>query len=455
MIKKKWFFAIYVVIILALLVSFLIFFPKNNNENPEIPKNEISEETSKDQEINDKPSNENPGTIDPDVNNGGTTDPETPNEGTAPENPGNNNPENPGNNEPNNPPEDDLGDDNTNKGNEPTMPENPPVEPNEPTEPNIPSEPENPTEPEDPSDPTNPDKPNTPTEPETPDSPDQPTEDPETPEDETIYAESITLLCPREITMVNNGKVVLNSGYLRILPKEIVDFEIEIEPKSEEDINGLVFNNNVITAYKTGVYTITFSVKKSATKYLKDYLTVKVVSEFEDDKILQIKNTLLLNNPEPIENVFTIDNIYTVSILNNDELKLITNILTPLELGEFDVAFALSKDYVSYIYNFPFIIKEEPRITIELYYEDAIINSGQNIQLSIGETFAFFYEVKDKNFEIAEQEIDIKIIGDGVLKVLSSASPMIILKCLGYGSVTFEITVVGNNEVFEYNLIIS
>lgn len=423
MFKRKLIFGIYIITLFAVLISFLIFFPKNKSGNNEIPKSEISSnEPTDNKPINPEEENTPP-----------VIEPEIPNDPIKPENPN----ENPSE-EPNNPiipdnPEDLTTPDNPGNNENPVEPNNPsdPINPDVPTEPESPTVPDNPNEPEG-------------------DNPNIPNENPNDPEDETKYAESITLLCPREITMSINSKVKLLDGFLSIVPSNITDYSIEIEPKSVNNENGLEINERTITATKTGFYTIYFIVPKTKKTFLKDYLVVEVVSELLDDKITQISSVCEINEEIEIDELFTIsDTNYVVAISNLDVAIITENKFKALKIGEHDIDLSLSKDYISYIYTFPILVKEEPNITLDLYIDDEILTDNLTIEKSVGERFLITYELLENNVLTTNQEIDVEIVYSEAVKIISIKSPIITLECIGKGCVKLIITAKQSGTKFE------
>jgi len=238
-----------------------------------------------------------------------------------------------------------------------------------------------------------------------------------------------------------NSKVKLLDGFLSITPSNITDYSIEIEAKSSSNENGLEINERTITATKTGFYTIYFSVPKTKKTFLKDYLVVEVVSELMDDKITQISSVCELNKEIGIDEIFTISNTnYVVAISNSDVAIITENKFKALKTGEHDIELSLSKDYISYIYTFPILVKEKSNVTLDLYIDDEILTDNLTIEKSVGERFLITYELLENNAPTTNQEIDVEIVYGEAVNIINVKSPIITLECIGKGSVKLIIT---------------
>ena len=196
-----------------------------------------------------------------------------------------------------------------------------------------------------------------------------------------IYAETITINGPREISMVVNSNLELLTGYSTITPKEATkDLTMSVKSKSVANTGGLTISNNVITATKQGSYSVTFSLPQSNSKILSETITISVLDQ--NDEISVKTTNLFLNEPTTIDDLITISTKAEISLQVDDKVELKNECLNPNELGETIMKVYLVKNYLKRVYSYSFFIlpKDDFKIAVTKIIKDEF---DYKIQLNI------------------------------------------------------------------------
>lgn len=252
------------------------------------------------------------------------------------------------------------------------------------------------------------------------------------------YATDIELMIPREISVENGSKVILNNNFLKVNPAEqISNVEIEITSKVGND-DGIDFKNNIITAKETGFYYITFTVSSSETTEITETLVIHVIDKRED--VIQLKDNVFENESFLVEELFEIKNIFTVqNVKVEGSVAKTENLLKFTTSGGCIIEFTLNLDMISYVYQFNITVNKlppPPQYCIEIinFEDDEIsMNFVKNKRLTIQ------YVITNKNEEFVPQGITLNLSNNDVVEIISADELFIVLKFKQIGTVNIEI----------------
>lgn len=255
-----------------------------------------------------------------------------------------------------------------------------------------------------------------------------------------VYASKLVLNCPRTINLENNTSVELTNGFIEVQPKEkLKDLVVEVVCESSLE-GGITFKDNVISAFKSGNYKIKFMIDQSSTKLLTEYLIVNVV-EILETNIKQVKCSLTIGEPANINDIFNINStILHYEIKTDNNISLENGSLIPKIVGESNIIFICTSDYICRKYTFKINVKEKPNFNIVL------VDVGSNATIENNEifynceigSFVFIqYEILNNSDEYVAQSIFITT--DNEIISYSITEPLIKIQCLQKGKVTITI----------------
>jgi hypothetical protein len=252
--------------------------------------------------------------------------------------------------------------------------------------------------------------------------------------DEKTYAKSLYVNLPSTIIMLKGTKAELMSGYVSVSPNEMMS-ELNIEVTNNiENSNGLVLQNNVLSANYVGEYTIKFSIPKSETQKLTRSISVIVHDEETYAHVYKNQNSIIVGESNSIFNLCTFNsNNHQIETYSN--LILNGNIITPQEVGSSSITFSFQDDYIKYFYELSFITKDVPQFEIVL--EGATNNT---LTLSAGSVTYINYEVKNREEGDIEQEVFVVSADESIIEILNFVSPNIKVKANNAGETTITIT---------------
>jgi len=249
--------------------------------------------------------------------------------------------------------------------------------------------------------------------------------------------------------MANNSSIELLPGFLTVEPIEKlseVAVLITVDTGSER---GLSYKNNILAATSLGKYRVRFSALKSATKEISDTIIVNVVENFTSPitqivKQLTVGDTLDINEVLQIDSLITNYTISTDSILTCNNLQIIAN-----SVGEAQILISYDVNYIRRKQYFNFTIKQQPSYSIKLIdlsFNTEIIESSIIYNCNIVASFFIQYEIINYSEEYVSQDILIETNTEMLTYTVNE--PLIKIKCLSKGSVSFKIICADNKEIY-------
>ena len=257
------------------------------------------------------------------------------------------------------------------------------------------------------------------------------------PQTTEIYATSFSLNLPDTIEILIDSKVKLLSGYVNITPAMAIDkLTHEITRKSGSGIDGITFNDNVITANSLGTYSMKFKVPKSESTNFSKTINIVVYEDKNSSHIYQTSNSINIGDNKNVNEIFTIlDNNYQVE---TDNKAIISNgVINGMALGETKIKFTFTKNYVKFIYDFILTIKEQP------VYNILILNGTDNIieiDLDKNPYAKIHYEIRNGNEKHIYQDVVAVSDNENIVRVVNYPEPFINIEAVGLGETTITIT---------------
>ena len=251
--------------------------------------------------------------------------------------------------------------------------------------------------------------------------------------EQAVYAESITINGPREISMGINTKLEFMSGFVSIEPANFEgDLKYNITPKSIKNQGGLTIENNLIKANKVGAYNLMISVSKSNTKDLTETITIIVN---ENDDAINIKRTsLILSEPTEIEDIFSVNSKSQMTLQVDENLNLTNTSITPKMVGESTIFVDLISRYVKH--KFSFSVSVVPKDNFDIIISKIVKDeTGYKIKIDITN------EGKEHCCE------DICILETDNIEDIKYEFPIISLKPTHDGKVSFTISLTWQKHV--------
>lgn len=251
-----------------------------------------------------------------------------------------------------------------------------------------------------------------------------------------VYAESFTLNLPATIKILKGTYVTLSSGYYSVVPSELSNKLLtEVEVKNGGVNDGIVFEENKITANNVGSYSIKFKMQKSKSGYFTKSVNIVVFENVQESHVYSNDVQLRVDESKNISDLFTITNEEDCNITTGQNVVLNDNVLTAKNVGDCDVYFKFTQDYLTYNYKFTLGVLPKPVYSIEL-----VDIANNTINLNVGSSSHIQFEVKDIFNESVSQLVkawssdeDIVIIeqpyDDALIKIraLKSGNAQVIL----------------------------
>lgn len=266
-------------------------------------------------------------------------------------------------------------------------------------------------------------------------------------EDDITYATTLTLKCPRSITINLSESVSLIGDYILIRPADSVRYlTYTISGKYGSEPSGITFSDNIITAKEVGTYYIEFTVPKSNGHYLTDGIQVSVV-DIENTNIVQVTTTLYIGSEYSLSEVFECNTKtdIKITVVDTNLLKYGNRTFTPISEGEARIEISLIYDYVKYNYCYSLAIEPKPlppEYTIEIYDLDRDL-----IELTIDTYYFIQYNVIDKNGVTAQQKIKVTSSNAEIVEVISIDHPLILIKSEQKGEVILTLTCLSDESI--------
>ena len=283
--------------------------------------------------------------------------------------------------------------------------------------------------------------PSTPNDENTDPPPSEPT-DPSEPDEDVEYASTLTLNCPREITISKNCELYLLDGFISVQPADATDnLSYTLTARSGSDIDNIIFSNNKIVGKGSGYYYLKYSVPKSEDETLSETIIIHIVDS-TDDKITQ------LNTELELDTTYTLDKLFEISTSNarleteSKDKTLLTyenDTFTPKAAGRAEVAINLTYDYIRYSYIYELTIKERekpPEYAIEIADEQ---NGIVNLSYDPDRSYKLQYEVTNREEEYVYQGITVEVDDNTLVEITSVSAPFITIVCKETGEVTLTI----------------
>lgn len=294
--------------------------------------------------------------------------------------------------------------------------------------------------------PSNPDE-ETPAQPSDPDDTSDPSEsydnnNPSNPSEEITNATSLTLNCPREITVSKNCELYFLDGFISVQPADAANhLSHTLTARSGSDIDNIIFSDNKIVGKGSGYYYLKYSVPMSEDETLSETIIIHIV-DTTDDRIEQLNTELELDTAYTLDELFNISKSNAkVEIVSRNETMLTfeNDTFITKSAGTVEVAINMTYDYVRYSYIYTLKIKERelpPEYAIEIMdAQDGIINLTYNPDRS----YKIQYEVTNREEEYVYQGIVVEIADSSLLEIKSVTAPFITIKCKEQGTTTLTI----------------
>ncbi len=268
-------------------------------------------------------------------------------------------------------------------------------------------------------------------------------------QNEIVYASRIQLNCPREITISLGANASLLAGYYQVLPAECdLTPSVTVEGLYSYSDDGIRFVDGRIETEKEGIYSLKFTILKSATSYISDSVRIKVVAT--DERVTQLTKDIYLGSTYDIADIFAINSTATISIKNFDHniIDYKDGVITPVGAGKttFVLSMKIDSAYVEYEYEFELNIKEEP---LPPKYQLVINSNCDDYYFNVGDKILFSYYLLDINGNNVEQKISVSSSDDTIIRVDDSVAPLLIVDCLKSGKAYITLTCLDDPNIFE------
>ena len=274
--------------------------------------------------------------------------------------------------------------------------------------------------------------------------PSEPTEptDPSEPDEDVEYASTLTLNCPREVTISKNCELYLLDGFISVQPADATEnLSYTLTARSGSDVDNIIFSNNKIVGKGSGYYYLKYSVPKSEDETLSETIIIHIV-DTTDDRITQLNTDLELDTTYTLDELFEISTSNARLEIESKDKTLLTyenDTFTPKAAGTAEVAINLTYDYIRYSYIYELTIKEReqpPEYAIEITDEQ---NGIVNLYYDPDRSYKIQYEVTNREEEYVYQGITVEVDDNTLVEITSVSAPFITIVCKGTGEVTLTI----------------
>lgn len=258
-------------------------------------------------------------------------------------------------------------------------------------------------------------------------------------QDNITYANLFLLNCPRTLTMSVNEKVKLDDNFISVEPSECIkNLTIEINPKSENNEDGLTISNFILSASKVGTYNLKFSVPKSKNQNLTEYILVSVEQDFSN-RIELLTDNIEQYQAVSLTDLFDCNSAYNMKIVENNTIKVSNGELIGLEIGKATIDLELTNGYFIHVLSVEINVTKKPK------YEIVIINE-QQVFYTTKKTITLQYEIKDETEQNVNQQVIVEIEGNASCVV---TAPLIKFSFTNYGEANIKIYCKQDNSVFK------
>lgn len=221
------------------------------------------------------------------------------------------------------------------------------------------------------------------------------------------YATSFSLNLPDTINIFIGTKINLKAGYVNVTPANMVEkLNVEVKAKENSSLSGMLFENNQITANDVGKYSLVFKMPKSASTNFSKTISVNVLEEKENSHVYKEINSIEVTKSLEINKVFTIKENVVFSIMTDNKVSIEEGIIKANSVGQSEIQFVFTEQFVQYIYDFELTIKELPR------YQIILKNLSENkIEININEddVFQLQYQIIDAGSEDISQDVIVEV----------------------------------------------
>lgn len=221
------------------------------------------------------------------------------------------------------------------------------------------------------------------------------------------YATSFSLNLPDTINIFIGTKINLKAGYVNVTPANMVEkLNVEVKAKENSSLSGMLFENNQITANDVGKYSLVFKMPKSASTNFSKTISVNVLEEKENSHVYKEINSIEVTKSLEINKVFTIKENVVFSIMTDNKVSIEEGIIKANSVGQSEIQFVFTEQFVQYIYDFELTIKELPR------YQIILKNLSENkIEININEddVFQLQYQIIDAGSEDILQDVIVEV----------------------------------------------
>lgn len=221
------------------------------------------------------------------------------------------------------------------------------------------------------------------------------------------YATSFSLNLPDTINIFIGTKINLKAGYVNVTPADMVEkLNVEVKAKENSSLSGMLFENNQITANDVGKYSLVFKMPKSASTNFSKTISVNVLEEKENSHVYKEINSIEVTKSLEINKVFTIKENVVFSIMTDNKVSIEEGIIKANSVGQSEIQFVFTEQFVQYIYDFELTIKELPR------YQIILKNLSENkIEININEddVFQLQYQIIDAGSEDILQDVIVEV----------------------------------------------
>ena len=219
------------------------------------------------------------------------------------------------------------------------------------------------------------------------------------------YATSFAMNLPNTIKILVGTKVFLLDGYINVTPSSMLKkLTYEISPKSNGSLNGIKFENNIITANSIGGYIIKFKIPKSASVYFTKTINIVVYEETTSSHIYQTSNTMVIGESKNISELFSVLDGSNFSATTDGNITYSNDIITAQNVGDSKIQFNFAENYIKYVYDFEIKIKDEPMFKIVLLN---VTNNTINIDMSDNDVAFINFQVKNREEENVTQAVKV------------------------------------------------
>lgn len=251
-----------------------------------------------------------------------------------------------------------------------------------------------------------------------------------------IYAKSLVLNCPREITVQVGSKIKLTENCVKVEP-ETLKQNVSIYPtsKNKSNIENLSIVEDTITAKAEGYYNLNFEVQKSKTDTIKDTIIIHAVPE--TSKIKQLKNSIYIDKNYNLSEIFETNNSTSkIEYITDNKIRLENEIITGKFAGESQLKLTLLEYNIIYNFEFKIEVKQAPKYEIVINNDKLKFEENKNYYLPyqiVGETCSQTIKVESENVSI--------------ITVVCVNSPLITLKAKSKGEVNLKITYLNDQTI--------